>query len=901
MSEMPKAYDPKSVEGEIFASWSEAGYFRQPVVEGEKPFSIVIPPPNVTGSLHMGHALNNTIQDVLIRRFRMNGTPSRWIVGTDHAGIATQNKVEQKLAKEGLDRYDLGREKFVEACWEWKNEYGNTIIQQLKAMGCSCDYEHERFTMDAGYQKAVRRVFVELFDQGLIYRGNRIINWCPRCTTALSDIEVEHEELEGKIWHFRYPLKEPVGGREYIVVATTRPETMLGDTCVAVNPEDDRYRELVGATVVLPLLGREIPIVADDYVDMNFGTGAVKVTPAHDPNDFEIGERHGCAKINILDENAHVTAEGGPYAGLTRFEARDRVIADIEAAGLLEKVEDHCHAVGHCYRCHTVIEPWLSDQWFVDMKPLAAPAIEAVRDGRVAFHPKRWEKVYFDWMENIRDWCISRQLWWGHQIPVFYCEDCDHMQASEEDLTTCPKCGGPVRQDPDVLDTWFSSALWPFATLGWPDDTPELAYFYPTSVLSTARDILFLWVARMIMQGLRFAGDIPYSDVIIHPTVFNAEGKRMSKSLGTGVDPLDLMEHYGADGMRFGLMLQVTGSQDVRFSEEKLASSRNFANKIWNASRFVLMNLPEGFVAGEPVVATIADRWILSRLARVTAIVDRAMDVDAAKAAGVEPYDFGEAARALYEFFWSEFCDWYIEMAKGRLAEGGEAADGVRSNLVFVLDRALRLLHPFMPYVTEAIWRNLPLSPADRAPLQPHATAPSLMVAAWPSAKALARFADASAEAEVALVQEVVTALRAIRARYTVPPKTQVEAAIRAQGAEARVLGEQAEYLRSLAGVSSLDIDSAAMKPPRSAVAAVAGVEVYVPLGNLVDVEAERTRVGRELDRARDDLEKLTRKLSNEGFLAKAASEVIDKDRRRAGELAETVETLTGQLAELAE
>jgi len=901
MSEMPKAYDPKAVEGEIFASWSEAGYFRQPVVEGEKPFSIVIPPPNVTGSLHMGHALNNTIQDVLIRRFRMMGTPSRWIVGTDHAGIATQNKVEQKLAKEGLDRYDLGREKFVEACWEWKNEYGNTIIQQLKAMGCSCDYEHERFTMDAGYQKAVRRVFVELFDQGLIYRGNRIINWCPRCTTALSDIEVEHEELEGKIWHFRYPLKEPVGGREYIVVATTRPETMLGDTCVAVNPEDDRYRDLVGATVVLPLLDREIPIVADDYVDVNFGTGAVKVTPAHDPNDFEIGERHGCAKINIFDEAAHVTAEGGPYEGLTRLEARDRVIADIEAAGLLEKVEDHCHAVGHCYRCHTVIEPWLSDQWFVDMKPLAAPAIEAVRDGRVSFHPKRWEKVYFDWMENIRDWCISRQLWWGHQIPVFYCEDCDHMQASEEDLTECPKCGGPVRQDPDVLDTWFSSALWPFATLGWPDETPDLAYFYPTSVLSTARDILFLWVARMIMQGLRFPGDVPYSDVIIHPTVFNAEGKRMSKSLGTGVDPLDLMEHYGADGMRFGLMLQVTGSQDVRFSEEKLASSRNFANKIWNASRFVLMNLPERFVAGEPVADRLADRWILSRLARVTTIVDRAMDVDAARAAGAEPYDFGEAARALYEFFWSEFCDWYIEMAKGRLAEGGDAADGVRSNLVFVLDRALRLLHPFMPYVTEAIWRNLPLSPADRAPVQPHATAPSLMVAAWPSTKALGRFEDSSAEAEVALVQEVVTALRAIRARYTVPPRTQVEAVIRAQGEEARILGEQAEYLRSLAGVSSLDIDSAAMKPPRSAVAAVAGVEAYVPLGNLVDVEAERTRVGRELDKARDDLEKLTRKLSNEGFLAKAASEVIDKDRRRAGELAETVETLTGQLAELAE
>ena len=557
----------------------------------------------------------------------------------------------------------MGREEFIEACWEWRREHGSTIIGQLKAMGCSCDYSDEWFTMDPSYQKAVRKVFVDWFDKGLIYRGKRIINWCPRCSTALSDIEVEHEDVDSHLWHLRYPLKEPVGGVDHVVVATTRPETMLGDTCVAVHPDDERYKALVGATVVLPLMGREIPIVADDYVDPRFGSGAVKVTPAHDPNDFEIGERHDCAKINIMNADATISEEGGAYAGLDRYEARKRVIADLDAAGLLVKTDEHVHSVGHCYRCHTVIEPWLSDQWFVDMKPLAAPAIEAVRDGRVTFHPKRWENVYFHWMENIRDWCISRQLWWGHRIPVFYCDACGEMVASMDDVTACPKCGSSsVRQDEDVLDTWFSSQLWPFATLGWPEPDPRVDYFYPTSVLSTARDILFLWVARMIMSGMYFIdGEIPFDDVIIHPTVFNAEGKRMSKSLGTGVDPLDLMEHYGADGMRFGLMLQVTGNQDIKFSEDKLLSSRNFANKIWNASRFVLMNL-EGYEPGEPVAATVADRWILSRLADLSARVDE----------GLDTYEFGEVARALYDFFWNEFCDWYIELAKARLAAGGE-------------------------------------------------------------------------------------------------------------------------------------------------------------------------------------------------------------------------------------
>ena len=882
MSEMAKAYDPKAVEGRVFEAWTAGRYFEQGIVEGVSPFTIVIPPPNVTGSLHMGHALNNTIQDVVIRRQRMTGRPTRWVVGTDHAGIATQNKVEQKLAAQGLSRYDVGRERFIEECWEWRAEHGSTIISQLKAMGCSCDYSDEHFTMDPGYQAAVRKVFVDWYDAGLIYRGKRIINWCPRCATALSDIEVEHEELDGHLWHIRYPLKEAVAGVSHVVVATTRPETMLGDTCVAVHPDDERYTGLVGATVVLPLLGREIPIVADSYVDPSFGTGAVKVTPAHDPNDFEIGERHDCAKINVMNADATITDEGGPYAGLDRYKAREQVIADLEAAGLLVSVDDHVHSVGHCYRCHTVIEPWLSDQWFVDMKPLAAPAIQAVRDERVEFHPKRWENVYYHWMENIRDWCVSRQLWWGHQIPVFYCDACGEQVASEVDLVECPKCGEAVRQDPDVLDTWFSSQLWPFATLGWPEETPELDFFYPTCVLSTARDILFLWVARMIMSGMYFNdGEVPFTDVIIHPTVFNAEGKRMSKSLGTGVDPLDLMEHYGADGMRFGLMLQVTGNQDIKFAEEKLLSSRNFANKIWNASRFVMMNVGEGYSPGEPKAETVADAWILSRLAELSARVDE----------GLDAFEFGETARALYDFFWSEFCDWYIELAKPRLAQGGVARLTVQRNLVFVLDKALRLLHPMMPFVTEEIWRNLPLPEQDRAE--------SLMIAAWPSG--LSGFRDEEAERSIAIVQELVTAVRAIRARYTVSPKTALDVVARIPAGEGMVLENQSEYLRALAGIGSLQIAPDAEKPHHAATAVAAAGEVFVLLEGIVDFALERQRVAKELERAEGDLKRVNGKLSNEGFLAKAAADVIDKERAKAAELGDAVAKLTAQLSELAD
>jgi valyl-tRNA synthetase len=885
--ELPKAYDPKAVEGSVFTSWTRERYFECPVPVGEapKPFVVVIPPPNVTGSLHMGHALNNTIQDVLIRRSRMTGRPTRWVVGTDHAGIATQNKVEQKLAGEGLTRDDVGREKFIELCWAWRADHGSTIITQLKAMGCSCDFADERFTMDPEYQRAVKRVFVNWYNEGLIYRGKRIINWCPRCSTALSDIEVEHEDVSSHLWYFRYPLKQPVAGHDHVVVATTRPETMLGDTCVAVNPSDERYEGLVGATVVLPLLGREIPIVADEYVDPAFGSGAVKVTPAHDPNDFEIGERHGCAKINVLTAEATITEAGGPYAGLDRYEARKRVVADMDKAGLLERVDDHVHPVGHCYRCHTVVEPWLSDQWFVDMKSLAAPAIDAVREGRVTFHPKRWENVYFHWMENIRDWCVSRQLWWGHQIPVFYCDACGTMHVTEEDLELCPDCGGRVRQDPDVLDTWFSSALWPFATLGWPEKTPELAFFYPTTVLSTARDILFLWVARMIMNGIHFAGGVPFRDVIIHPTVFNAEGRRMSKSLGTGVDPLDLMDTYGADGMRFGLMLQVTGAQDIKFSEDKLLSSRNFANKIWNASRFVLMNL-DGYVPGPPTAGTVGDAWILSRLAGLAAQVDE----------GILTYEFGETARALYDFFWSEFCDWYIELAKDRLTADGAGRLAVQRNLVFVLDRALRLLHPMMPFVTEEIWRRLPL-PVEES-------APSLMVAAWPDPQSLAGWRDARGlhgEETIAAVQAIVTAVRAVRSRYGVSPRATVELFVRAEGRLARLIEAERDLIGSLAGVKELRLAPDMAKPAHSAVAAALGAELYIPLEGLVDFAHERERVTRESGAAQFELERLIRKLSNEGFLAKASPEIIAKDRARADALTEHVAVLEGQLVELAD
>ena len=900
MNEMSAQYDPHAIEKPLFEDWMAGKYFEQSAVGGEKtgkdPYVVAIPPPNVTGSLHMGHALNNTIQDALIRYHRMRQIPTRWIVGTDHAGIATQNKVEQKLAKEGLTRQEVGREAFIDLCWEWRDEHGSTIIEQLKAMGCSCDYSDEWFTMDQSYQQAVRETFVDWFDRGLIYRGNRIINWCPRCTTALSDIEVEHEDKVSNLWHIRYPLEQPVTRADgtvltHAVVATTRPETMLGDTAVAVHPDDERYRDLIGTHAILPLVGRKLPIIADEYVDPQFGTGMVKMTPAHDPNDFEIGLRHNLEQVNVLTDTAHIIEDDpqyAAYAGMYRDEARKAIVRDLEAGDYLVKIEEHPHSVGQCYRCATTIEPYLSEQWFVDMKPLAAPAIEAVRDGRVTFYPKRWENVYYHWMENIHDWCISRQLWWGHRIPVFYCDQCSEMFVSKVDVIDCEKCGAMLRQDEDVLDTWFSSQLWPFATLGWPEITAELDYFYPTSTLSTARDILFLWVARMIMSGMDFLdGQIPFHDVIIHPTVFNKEGKRMSKSLGTGVDPLDLMADYGADGMRFGLMLQVTGVQDLKFDDEKLLSSRNFANKIWNASRFVLLNtvdfspeaLPGVFAESD---LTLADRWILSRLARLTENVTK----------GLDTYQFGEVARDLYEFFWSEYCDWYIELAKSRL-QGDDVADRQMAQhvLVYVLDNALRLLHPFMPFITDEIWCKLPM---DRSEVSA-----SIMVAPWPESEAMAHYVDASADQAIEVLKAVVTAARAVRAQYGVSPRQELEVVVKASADDTKLLEDNAALITKLGRISSFTVAPDAEKPANASVTIASNLEICIPLEGLIDFDAERAKLKKGREKSAKDLEKYERKLSNESFLAKAAPEIIEKDRAAAAELKQALELIDAQLAEL--
>lgn len=882
MSEMDTQYNPQAIEGPIFQNWVEGGYFKQDVVKGKDPYVVVIPPPNVTGVLHMGHALNDTIQDAIVRRQRMKGRPTLWVLGTDHAGIATQNKVEQKLAKEGKTRYDLGREAFIKECWKWRTEHGNTIVEQIKRIGCSIDYDNEWFTMNESYQKAVRETFVDWWDAGYVYRGNRIINWCPRCQTALADDEVEHEDLPGHLWHVRYPLVEPKNGITHAVIATTRPETMLGDVAIAVNPKDERYADLVGTMVKLPLVGREIPIIADDYVDVDFGTGMVKITPAHDPNDFEVGERHNLEKINVMTEDAHINELGGSYVGLDRFEAREKIVADLKEQGYLVEVEEHEHAVGHCYRCHTVVEPWLSDQWFVDMQRLVGPAIDVVKNGEVEFHPQRFAKTYLSWMENIRNWCISRQLWWGHRIPVFYCDACGEMVASKTDITTCPHCGGAVRQDEDVLDTWFSSQLWPFAVFGWPEESERLNYFYPTSVLSTARDIINLWVARMIVSGMYFMdGQVPFKDVIIHPTVLDKLGRRMSKSLGNGVDPIELIEEYGADAMRFGLLVQVTGSQDMKFDREKLGIYRNFANKIWNASRFALMNCDD-YTPTKPQPTTVADRWILSRLAHLTKDIDASFD----------NYEFGEMTRELYDFFWNEFCNWYIELSKARFNDSKEDRQSAQSVLVYVLDQSLRLLHPTMPFITEEIWQNLPLAADDRAE--------SLMVAQWPSAEELAVFNDEDAERSIELIKATVSAARSVRARYGISPKEPLALHVNAsEQAHTKLLDREAEFIKNLAHLSDLLVATEIEKPAQSVAVVAAGLTMYVPLEGLVDLEAERAKLNNQREKLMRDLTKFDKKLSNPGFLAKAAPEIIESDRAKAEKLRAEVDALTEQIEEL--
>ncbi len=879
-------YDFAAHERPLFEAWKDAGYFQRGkgfAPHGRDSYTIVIPPPNVTGVLHMGHALNDTIQDACIRHARMQGYRTRWILGTDHAGIATQTKVDKHLAEQGINRREIGREAFIEACQEWRLEYGTTIVNQIAGMGCSCDYADEQFTMSPEFSAAVRKLFCDWYHDGIIYRGKRIVNWCPSCTTAIADDEAEYEDEKGHLWHLRYPLKEPVRGMEYLVVATTRPETMLGDTGVAVNPSDERYKELVGKTILLPLVDREIPIIADFYVDAEFGTGAVKVTPAHDPNDFAMGERAGLPKINVFDETAHVVEGYGRFSGMSRDEAREAVVEAFDELGLLDHIDEHDHSVMHCYRCHTTLEPWLSEQWFVAVDRLKGPAAEAVKSGEITFHPNRWGQVYLDWLENLKDWCISRQLWWGHRIPMYYCDECGWQDASVDEVETCPACGAPVRQDEDVLDTWFSSQLWPFATQGWGvhgNDAPDLQEHYPTQVLSTARDIMGLWVARMVMASEYCTGRIPFHDVIIHPTVMGADGKPMSKSRGNGVDPLRLMEDFGADGMRFGLLMQVTGAQAMRFDEQKIEGARNFANKIRNAARFVMMHL-DGFEPGAPEVRTVADRWIFSRLAHLVEQVDRCY----------EGFEFGEMTRALYGFFWNEFCDWYIEFSKSRLGDDADPADRLacQRNLLFVLETALRLLHPIMPFITEEIYQELP-----------EKGAPMIIVAPWPEAAELARFEDAEAERTIEMVCAVVGAIRSARSRYGISPKAELRACVKAEdAADAETLQAHSAFITHLGNLAALEVGVAIAKPAESVVAFGSGLEVYTVLAGHVDFAEERARMEKEEAKLAADAAKLEKKLGNEGFLAKAKPEIIEKDRAKLADLTDKLQRMRAQLAEL--
>jgi valyl-tRNA synthetase len=893
-------YSPQETEAALYRWWEENGWFRADAGSERDPYVIVIPPPNVTAILHVGHALNNTMQDVLVRWRRMTGRETLWLPGTDHAGIATQNVVERLLAKEGHTRYDLGREAFVDRVWQFVNETGGVILQQLRAIGSSCDWSRTRFTLDEGLSRAVREVFVRLYDKGLVYRGNYIINWCPRCLTALSDEEAEPEETPGKLYHLRYPLADSSDagglprlpdGRAYVVVATTRPETMLGDTAVAVHPDDERYARLVGREIDLPLTGRRVPIVADTYVDPEFGTGAVKITPAHDPNDFEMGRRLNLPAITVMTPEAAMNdAVPGPFRGLDRFEARRAVVAAFDEEGLLEKVQDHVHAVPHCYRCHTVVEPRLSEQWFVRMKPLAEPALKAYHDGQLRFTPERFGKIYEHWMEGIRDWCISRQLWWGHRIPVWYCraEGCGETICTREDPTSCPKCGSAqLEQDPDVLDTWFSSWLWPFSTMGWPDETPDLARFYPTDTLVTAPEILFFWVARMVMAGYEFMGGLPFTDVVLNGTVRDHLGRKMSKSLGNGIDPIVVVDRFGADALRYTVITGSAAGTDQYLNyqdlEEAFGPGRNFANKMWNAGRFALMNLGD-----EPRVSVddvrdgleMPDRWILSRLSRAAAEVTQAM----------ERFRLQDAGLRAYEFFWGELADWYLEAAKPRLyGDLGEASQrAARATLAEALDGAMRLLHPIMPFITEAVWQRLPRKEGD---------GPALIVAEWPRPRP--EWEDAAAEAAMEELQAVVGAVRNIRAEYGVQPGKRVPLRLSTTGDAARqALDASARAIRDLARVDELAFGAADGQVGATAVLR-SGTEVFVPLAGVIDLDRERGRLREELKRVEGMIGGTEKKLSNESFVSRAPEEVVGKEREKLASYREQREKLSGKLAAL--
>lgn len=879
-AKLPTVYDPGQVEERWYKAWREAGYFRGPEIkEGEKSpkghFSIVMPPPNVTGSLHLGHAMDETMQDILTRFKRMQGYDTLWLPGTDHAGIATQAKVEEKLSQEGKTKYDLGREAFVDEVWQWKNQYHGRITQQLGTLGCSCDWDRERFTLDEGCSEAVTEVFCSLYEKGLIYQGNYLINWCPHCQTTISDIEVEHENEAGHLWHIRYPVKGEEG--RYLTVATTRPETMLGDVAVAVHPEDERYRDLVGKTVILPLVNKEIPVIADEMVDLEFGTGAVKITPAHDINDFETGLRHNLERIAVLDKEAKMNDQAGAYEGLDRYEARKRIVADLEALGLLEKVEEHEHAVGHCYRCGATIEPMISKQWFVKMKPLAEPAVAAVKEGRLRFVPARFSKVYLNWMENVRDWCISRQLWWGHRIPVWYCGTCGEVICARQAPKVCPKCGGShLERDQDVLDTWFSSGLWPFSTLGWPKNTDDLKAYYPTSVLVTGRDIIFFWVARMAVMGIEFMKDVPFHDVLIHGLVLDAQGRKMSKSLGNGIDPIEVIKEYGADTLRFTLITGNTPGNDLRFQKERLEGTRNFCNKIWNACRFALMHLEDYDQSAPAAGPNLADRWILSRYHRCALEVTKAL----------EEYDLGLAASRVYEFLWDELCDWYIEIIKPRLygRETPESRRRAQETLVETLTGTLTLLHPFMPFITEELWQHLPHQ------------GETIMLTAWPEGDP-GRL-DEKAEEALSLVMDVVKAARNLRTQVNVGPGKKASLILLSDSEESqRILEECRGYIAGLATAEEITISHTGEEKPHQAVTAVIkGVEVYLPLAGLVDMDKERQRLEKEMKKTSGEISGLEKKLAGEGFRAKAPAEVIAKEEAKLEDARYRLQALEARL-----
>lgn len=852
-----KNYDPSEFEDRLYNTWVEKGYFHAEVNPDKKPFTIVIPPPNVTGQLHMGHALDETLQDILIRYKRMQGYEALWIPGTDHAGIATQIKVEEdmRVNEDGLTRYDLGREKFLERVWDWKNKFGNRIINQLKKIGSSCDWDRERFTMDEGCSKAVREVFVNLYNKGLIYQGSKIINWCPHCTTALSDAEVEHTEQAGHFWHIKYQVKD---SDDYVVIATTRPETLFGDTAVAVNPEDERYKDIIGKTLILPLVGREIPVIADEYVDKEFGTGCVKITPAHDPNDFEVGKRHDLEQIKVMNDDATMNSYAGKYEGMDRYECRKAMVRDLEEQGLLVKIEDHSHNVGQCYRCGTTVEPIISKQWFVKMKPLAEPAIEAVKNGDTKFVPERFSKIYMNWMENVFDWCISRQLWWGHRIPAFYCQKCGETIVSKDDITVCPHCGGEVKQDEDVLDTWFSSALWPFSTLGWPENTKELEYFYPTSVLITGYDIIFFWVARMIFSALEHTGKAPFEHVFIHGLVRDSQGRKMSKSLGNGIDPLEIIKEYGADALRFNLATGNAPGNDMRFYIERVEAGRNFANKIWNASRFTMMNLDITENKLPPVEELqTEDKWILSKFNKTVRIVTENLD----------KFELGIALSNLYDFIWENFCDWYIELVKPRLFDKenptGKTAQYV---LTYVLSRTMQLLHPFMPFITEEIWLHLPHD------------GESIVISKWPEYDEALNFEED--EAAMTLIMDAISAVRNRRAEMNVPPSKKAKTIIVTDRPDVFNKGEA--FFIKLASASEVEVREDKDGVDANAVnVIVPGAEIYLPMSELVDKDKELARLNAEKKRLEGEIKRVEGKLNNQGFVSKAPKKVVDEEKAK--------------------